>query len=311
MMKRYILSIVLGFFAMTNFSFGQVEIIFESENANTNGTVDIDIMANGFTDISVLQFSAGWDSLVMTFNSVVFTNPDLPDLMPSSIGSPQGSANVDEGQFSFSYGNPVGNGNVPDGATLFTVRFDIVGEECDETDIVLTDDPTEIDAYDAAFEQLTVSSQPGTIMINGADCGGGGGDDLTFTAAMVTVEPGEMFCVPITVENFIEIQTGTGTILWDPEVVSYTGLANIALAGLGGMLNETNTDNGHSICLQRYHFGFAVDRLDFGSFSLQAKHSRNRRPVEIGVHNADFGSQSAKTKGQIGRDSRFADAAFT
>lgn len=244
MMKRYLLSIILGFVAMTNISFGQVEVNFTDATANTNGTVDIDVTTNGFSNISVLQFSAGWDSLVMTFNSVTFTNPNLPDLVPSNIGTPMGSVNVDEGQFSFSYGNPTGDGNLPDGEVLFTVRFNIVGNECDETMIELTNDPTPIDAFDASFNMLTVTSEPGTVMINGTDCGGGGGDDLTFTAPMVNAEMGTNICIPITVQNFIDIQTGTGTILWDPAVLSYTGLANIALSGLGGSLNETNTDNG-------------------------------------------------------------------
>ncbi len=243
-MKRYLLSIILGFLAMTNISFGQVEVNFASQTANTNGTVDIDVTTNGFTNISVLQFSAGWDSLVMTFNSITFTNPNLPDLLSSNIGSPEGSANVDEGQFSFSYGNPTGDGNLDDGAVLFTVRFDVVGNECEETTIELTDDPTPIDAFDDNFEELTVSSQSGTMMINGTDCGGGGGDELTFIAATVTGDAGTNICIPITVMNFIDIQTGTGTILWDPAVISYTGLGNFVLAGLNGMLNESNVANG-------------------------------------------------------------------
>ena len=243
-MKRYLLSIILGFLTMTNFSYGQVGINFAEETADANGTVDIDITANGFTNISVLQFSAGWDSLVMTFNSVTFTNPALIDLLPGNIGSPMGSANVDEGQFSFSYGNPNGNGNLNDGDVLFTVRFNVVGEECDETTIEMTGDPTPIDAYDNNFNQLTVTPISGSMLINGPDCGSTNEDDLTFIGAMVTADMGTNICIPITVENFIAIQTGTGTILWDPTVISYTGLANIALSGLGGSLNETGTDDG-------------------------------------------------------------------
>jgi gliding motility-associated-like protein len=243
MMKRYLLSIILGFLTMTNISFGQVEIIFANETANANGTVDIDVTTNGFTNISGLQFSVGWDSLVMTFNSITFTNPNLPELEQGSFGIPEGSENVDEGQFSLVYFTS-GSGNLPNGAVLFTARFDLVGAECDETAITMTNDPTPISAFDSNFNNVSVTSQPGSVMINGQDCNGGGGDELTFTAATVTADVGTNICVPITVMNFIDIQTGTGTILWDPTVISYTGLANIALSGLGGSLNETNTANG-------------------------------------------------------------------
>lgn len=228
---------------MANYSYGQVEINFADQTANTNGTVDIDVTTNGFTNISVLQFSVGWDSLVMTFNSIVSTNSALND-PDFGFGTPVGSLDVDEGQFSLLYGNAVGDGNLPDGSVLFTVRFNIVGDECDETIIELTSDPTLIDAYDNNFNQLNVIPGPGMVMINGADCGGNGEDDLTFIAEEDDVVEGTNTCVEITVLNFIDIQTGTGTILWDPSVLSYTGLSNIALAGLGGMLNETNTDNG-------------------------------------------------------------------
>lgn len=244
-MKRYLLSIILGFLAMTNFSYGQLEINFASETANTNGTVDIDVTTNGFTNISVLQFSAGWDSLVMNFNSVTFTNPALPDLSEANISGPIGASGVDPGQFSFSYNNPNGNGNLDDGEVLFTVRFDIAGEECDETIIELTGDPAPIEAYDNNFDELTVSSQSGDVMINGTDCGGNNGTEITFTAGMVTVDQGSNVCVPITVMNFNDIQFGSGTILWDPSVITYTGIANAALVGFATItLNEQSTASG-------------------------------------------------------------------
>lgn len=243
-MKRYLLSIIFGILTMANISYGQVEVSFVSNTANANGTVDIDVTTSGFSNISVLQFSAGWDSLVMTFNSITFTNPGLADLMPSSFGSPMGSIAVNEGQFTLSYGNPTGEGNLPDGSVLFTVRFDIVGDECDETALDFTDTPTPIDAYDNNFNQLTITPNSGTMMINGPDCGGGGGDEITFTAGIVNGDLGTNICVPITVTNFIDIQQGSGVILWDPTVLSYTGIANEALGGLSGTLNELEVANG-------------------------------------------------------------------
>ena len=224
----------------------QVEVMFSSEMGPVGGTVDVDVTANGFENISVMQFSAGWDSLVMTFNSVVFTNPDLTDLIPSNISGSEGAANVDPGQFSFSYGNPTGDGTVPDGAVLFTVRFDLVGEMCDDTDIALTNDPTTIEAFDNNFNELTVTSQSGNVMIEGNDCNGNGGgdDDLQIIAPTTNVPAGGSVCLSLAVENFIGVQAGSGTILWDPTVISYTGIDNINITGVNGSLNETNTDNG-------------------------------------------------------------------
>jgi len=244
-MKRYLLSFFLGIFAFSNISLAQIELSFSSQNGNANGTVDIDVTIDGFTDISGLQYSVGWDSLVMTFNSVVSTNSSLPDLQASNISGPEGAA-VDEGQFSFSYNNPVGDGNLDDGSVLFTVRFNLVGEECSTTNLELTEDPTSIEAFNVDFTLLDVTAQNGTVMINGTDCGGGGGgdDDLTITAETLTVNAGGNICVPLTVTNFENVQAGSGTILWDPEVISYTGLDNANLTGVTGSLNTSNTDGG-------------------------------------------------------------------
>ena len=243
-MKRYLLSIILGILSFANYSFGQIELNFVGETGNINGTVDVDVTVNGFTDIAGLQYSGAWDSLVMTYNSVVSTNPNLPDLTENNISGPEGAA-LDEGQFSFQYNNPNGNGNLDDGEILFTLRFNLVGEECATTQVSLTGDPTSIEAFDKDFNLLEVTATSGDIMINGTDCGGtGGGDELTITAGMETVGLGGTVCVPLTVTNFNAVQSGSGTILWDPTVITYNNLDNIALIGVDGSLNTSNTANG-------------------------------------------------------------------
>ncbi|MEE9440033.1 MAG: gliding motility-associated C-terminal domain-containing protein [Saprospiraceae bacterium] len=243
MMKRFILSLITGVLLTANFCYGQVEVNFSNETSNINGTVDVDVTVNGFTDILIIQFSAGWDSLVMTFDEVVSTNPTLGDLSINSISGPTG-ANVDEGQFSFSYNDPNGNSVLNDGDVLFTVRFNIVGEECDETAIELTGDPTTIEAVDGDFNELSVTSTAGSVMINGNDCGGTGADLLTVTAPEICIPPGGTVNVPLNVLNFIEVQVGTGTILWDPAVLEYTGIDNISISGVDGTLNESEVAEG-------------------------------------------------------------------
>lgn len=229
---------------MANVSYGQVEFTFSDGNADTNGTVDIDVTASGFNNIFGAQFTGSWDSLVMRFNSIVFTNPDLTVLTADSFGTPS-DPGVDEGQFTFSYFNGVGDGgSIPDGSILFTVRFDVVGAECAETAIEFSNSPLAISAFDNNLVEFEVTTIPGTMMVNGTDCEGGGDDELTFSVDMINAEMGTNICIPITVQNFINIQAGMGTILWDSTVLSYTGLGDFALLGLDGSLNDTNTDGG-------------------------------------------------------------------
>jgi gliding motility-associated-like protein len=242
-MKRYLLSIILGILSFANYSYGQIEINFGGGSNDANATVDIDVTVNGFTNISGLQYSGAWDSLVMTYNSVVSTNPDLTDLNASNISGPEGEA-LEEGQFTFQYNNPNGS-TLEDGAVLFTLRFNLVGEECATTQISITGEPTIIEAFDIDFNILDLTSDAEEIMINGTDCNGtGGGDELTITAGMETVGSGETVCVPLVVTNFNEAQSGSGTILWDPTVITYNNLDNIAISGVENSLNTSNVANG-------------------------------------------------------------------
>ncbi len=247
-MKRYLFSIILGILSFANYSYGQIEINFDGATGDANGTVDIDVtVVSGFSDIGGFQFTGIWDSLVMTYNSVVSTNPNLPDLVASNISGPEALALV-EGQFTIAYGAPGLDGNLDDGEVIFTVRFNLVGDECATTELSIfqgNSAPTPQSAFDSDFNEFDVLATADEIMINGADCNGtGGGDELTITAGMETVGPGETVCVPLVVTNFNDVQSGSGTILWDPTVITYNNLDNIAITGVDNSLNTSNVANG-------------------------------------------------------------------
>ncbi len=244
-MKRYLFSIILGILSFTNYSYGQLEVNFGAASGNANGTVDVDVtVVGGFADIGGMQFTGVWDSLVMTYNSVVSTNPNLTSFGPTDISGPEAIALV-EGQFTVAYGAPGIDGNLNNGDVIFTLRFNLVGDECETTEItILEDGPTESSWFDTNFIETPVNYTSEEIMINGADCNATGGDELTITAGMETVGVGGAVCVPLTVTNFNAAQSGSGTILWDPTVITYTGLENIALIGVDGSLNTSNVANG-------------------------------------------------------------------
>jgi gliding motility-associated-like protein len=155
---------------------------------------------------------------------------------------------LEEGQFTIAYGAPSLDGNLNDGDVIFTLRFDLVGDECATTEISIFQGngaPTPQSAFDKDFNVFDVIGTSEEIMINGTDCEGtGGGDELTITAGMETVFVGGSVCVPLIVTNFNEAQSGSGTILWDPTVITYDNLANIAITGVENSLNTSNVANG-------------------------------------------------------------------
>ncbi|MDF1696772.1 MAG: T9SS type A sorting domain-containing protein [Saprospiraceae bacterium] len=70
------------------------------------------------------------------------------------------------------------------------------------------------------------------------------GDVLTVIAPTIQVDKGESICIPLTVYNFEGVQSGSGTINWDPEVISYTGFETADLEISFANFNELNAPDG-------------------------------------------------------------------
>ena len=72
------------------------------------------------------------------------------------------------------------------------------------------------------FSPITFTE--GKAKINGTGCtgggGGGGGDDLTVTAPTLVTPPNVQLCIPIKVDNFINIDGAQSKIKWDPTVLT-------------------------------------------------------------------------------------------
>ena len=233
----------------TNTSYAQVQINFSDDNSPTNGSVNIDVTVSGFNNIVLTQYSVNWDPTVYTFSSITNITTDLPDFGTGSIGTPDIGA-TDDGELTISW-NEAGTNpqNLSNGTRLFTIVLDAVGDECDETDVMLSNDPLEIQVIDQNFMEVNVSSNPGLAKIDGADCGnggGGGGDKIGFVASDETVSPGNNACVEVSVVNFADIQSLQAGMSWDPSVISYTGVQNFnGLPGFSASaFNANDAANG-------------------------------------------------------------------
>ena len=72
---------------------------------------------------------------------------------------------------------------------------------------------------------VTGNSCWGTMNVEGS----GTVDELIITASSASVEVGSSVCISLNVENFVDMLAGQGNVMWDPDVISYTGLDNINL----------------------------------------------------------------------------------
>ncbi len=244
----------MAFVLMANVASAQMQVIFSGDpDAPVGSTVDVDVSVADFNQIVLYQYSINWDSTVMKFVSVSNVTSVLPQFTElGNIGNPSAPA-LEEGEMTVSWSlqstEPV---TIPDNTILFTATFEMVGEPCEATTLEATGDPLDIEVIDENFNEIGIISSPIQIEVecdggtNPTPCAAQGDMSGVGIIAPETVEQsGTSVCVPITVDNFVDIQSAQGGFEWDPAVLSYTGTQNIVLPG--AVLNEMNTGAGNIV----------------------------------------------------------------
>jgi hypothetical protein len=99
------------------------------------------------------------------------------------------------------------------------------------------------EAGDENFEEVTVTSTGGDILVSGTDCESCINECEDFSGVIlsmpcITAPAGSSICIPITVYNFIDIEAVQAGIIWDPSVMEYTGFQN-----LGFVIDPPNDPN--------------------------------------------------------------------
>lgn len=242
MMQKHIILIVFTLLL----SFGanaQLEVGFSSIDAPVpGGTVDVDVSVSNFEDIISLQYFILWDSLVLSYDSVFNVTDQLEQFSIGNIGTPETILNGEDGEMTVSWSHSSTNEfSLPDNTLLFTVRMNVVGSECDSTAITIGNIPPfqNIEVINADFDDIGATAVPLPFALPGTDCGSGGGGggggggstDIVLRSSNESGDNGENVCVSVIVDNFNDVQTAQGSMMWDPNVLSYTGTANNILPG--------------------------------------------------------------------------------
>ena len=224
---------------------------FEATSTPTSGgTYDVDVRVSDFDQLLGAQFIVTWDSTVLEIDTLPFITTDLADFNQGAISLPSQTASMTRGRlrvswFSFSFIPQT----LPDDHLLFSMRFNVVGQECDTTTIRLTELPDVlIEISDQNFENIGATWTSLPVMVQGTGCGivdPPSGDEIQLIFPDITANPGENICIPFTTNNFDSIETFQGSIMWDPNVLSYTGVQSFSLPGMSpGNFNTSTTDMG-------------------------------------------------------------------
>ena len=232
------------FLATASVSYAQLTISTEGGEAAMGTNLEVDITANEFNSLSTFQFNVVWDTLVMTFVEVKNVNEDLTSYsLVTNFGLP-GDGSIKDGTVSTSWTKftPPAE-SLADDARLFTIVLNATGAECATSSFGFENE----EAGDENFEEVTVTSTGGDILVSGTDCESGELDCINecedfpgviLSMPCLTAPAGSSICIPITVYNFIDIEAVQAGIIWDPSVMEYTGFQN-----LGFVIDPPNDPN--------------------------------------------------------------------
>ena len=240
-MSRKIWGLVTGFFLCVFALSAQPEFTVTGLSANPGEDVDINVTVDDYTDYISVQFSMQWDPDVVSFQDITNVTDGLPGFSVASsinVNAPGGFLTVSWFEQTVT---PV---SLPNGTNLFTLQFEVIGDECDSTGVEITDEPLEIEIADADEMNVGADVNQGYVAIPGSGCMSS--DGLAINGSMETVMSGEQVCVQFTSQEFINIAAGQFTLNFDPAVLEYTGIDNINWPGVseGGNFGATGAGDG-------------------------------------------------------------------
>ncbi len=249
LMSKRIYAIIIGIFVFFASANAQIAISFEGGSVNAGENIEIDVSVTDYTDIASLQFSINWNPDVLTYVDANNFNSDLPEFSIGNLNFPgTENENLDPGEMTFSWSQSntepasIGNG------VLFTIVFQASGNDCDETNIEMTNTPLAIQAVNGSYEETPLASSFGVVSINGTDCGGSGGDDVIFNFNNTSIPVGEQVCIPLTVENFVGVVGFQFPVSWDPAVIEFNS-TNTPGALTGITFNTASAEQGEILVL--------------------------------------------------------------
>jgi len=199
----------------------------QDTTVEAGATLSIDVTVENFTELTVSGYNIRWNTEILEYQSLSNITGDLPGFTEGSAVSGQGGG---DGNVAVAWLSPdlVTPHSLPNDTRLFTINFTAV--EAGTTDISIVN----LEIADDQVEPTDGEVQDGSVTVTG-DGGGGNGDPdgpLELNIGSGADSTGTIVCVPVTVDNFINIEGMQFTIEYDDDVLEFTGAQNLNLSDL-------------------------------------------------------------------------------
>ncbi|MCB9299300.1 MAG: gliding motility-associated C-terminal domain-containing protein [Lewinellaceae bacterium] len=177
------------------------------------------VRVTNFLNVQNMSFTIEYDETQLEFQSVTNLNGNLPGFtIGGSFGTP--ASGTQPGVITVSWDGTSGV-TLPNDALLFDICFNPIGTDGTCSDVVFASSPTPIEFLNSNQEALTFEGNPGTVCINPAF------DGFLLTIQDKVVEPGEQFCVPVTVLNYVDVVGIAFTINYNTSQLQFQQVTNL------------------------------------------------------------------------------------
>ena len=211
-------------------------LVFNIPNlsADNGAAICVPVSVTNFDDINSMSGSFLWVTSILEFTGIQnfgFADFDATDFDLTQTAS---------GTLTYSWSGPPES--LADGSTLFEACFNVVGNPGQTSDIFLTSNPVSLTATTPGAPgnppvDVPTNSSSGSLNVNSDT-----GDAVIFSFPELSGVVGDEVCIPVTVDNWADVVSASGTINWDASILNYTGIQNINLPGLNPNV-DINTDS--------------------------------------------------------------------
>jgi len=220
-----------GEVTITGSSGSAVTLLASQEQGSPGDTVTVDISVRNFDSIVSIQGSMLWDPVIIDFVDVTASGN-----LPGTVNFNTSSALTDAGKLTFNWNDPGALGvNLGDDVIIYSIRYVITGNVTDISAVDFTDDPTVIEvtqSNNGMVNAVPLAKIPGLVEVIGVGV-------LTININTVTGCTGDTVCIPVTPQNYNEIVSMQYDINWDTLALTYIGVQNFNLSGMGaGNFNQ-------------------------------------------------------------------------
>lgn len=185
-------------------------IVASSIDGKPGETVCIDFTVQDFEDLVRFQTTIVWEPTILEFQNVQGFN--LAGLGNQNFYSTEA---LTIGVLGMEWGS-IDGVSVPDGTTIFSICFTIIGDPDECATINFDEVPWAIDVKTTESNNTNVglNGQPGQVCVL---------DPFIFGITVPEVYGGEgaVVCLPITVENFLQLTNTEYSINWEPDVIQF------------------------------------------------------------------------------------------